>query len=116
MGARSVGDLNGRSAFELLKYKAYGWSTNRKRPQSGCKSSLPKLRRNRTTVRTDTRPRTQGVCKLIGYFEENLGSASPAASRSNEVALSVNDLSTYSSIAREVDRFSCSLVTADNKA
>jgi hypothetical protein len=27
MGARSLGDLNGRSAFELLQYKACGWGT-----------------------------------------------------------------------------------------
>ena len=27
MGARNLGDLNGRSAFELLQYKACGWST-----------------------------------------------------------------------------------------
>ena len=27
MGARSLGDLNGRSAFELLQYRACGWGT-----------------------------------------------------------------------------------------
>jgi hypothetical protein len=27
IGARSLGDLNGRSAFEMLQYKACGWST-----------------------------------------------------------------------------------------
>ena len=27
MGARNLGDLNGRSAFELLQYKACGWGT-----------------------------------------------------------------------------------------
>jgi hypothetical protein len=27
IGARSLGDLNGRSAFELLQYKACGWAT-----------------------------------------------------------------------------------------
>jgi hypothetical protein len=27
MGARSLGDLNGRSAFEMLQYKACGWGT-----------------------------------------------------------------------------------------
>ena len=27
IGARSLGDLNGRSAFEMLQYKACGWGT-----------------------------------------------------------------------------------------
>src|SRR5882757_3810500 len=27
MGARSLGDLNGRSAFELLQHRACGWGT-----------------------------------------------------------------------------------------
>ena len=172
IGARSLGDLHGRSAFEMLQYRACGWSTiseiqqlieravsgefdvaqieeaaaaaellrlleqglaklplrdrqfvlARVGAQTGSGRSpgadllCPSYAEIRTTVRTDTRSRTQGTCKLIGYFEENLGSASPAASRSNEVALSLDDLSTDSPIAPEVDRLTHSLLGAATDA
>src|SRR5262249_28711537 len=88
------------------------WSRNRKRPQSGRRSSFSELCRYWATVRIDTRPRTQGVRKLAGYFDDDLGSANPAAPRSNTVALSFNDLSADSRVAPEVGRFGCSLFTA----
>jgi hypothetical protein len=77
---------------------------------------MPELRRNRATIRIDARARTQGVCELPGYFEENLGPASSAASRSNKVALSVDDLSVDTPIAREMGRPLGSLLVAANNA
>jgi hypothetical protein len=169
IGAQSLGDLNGRNAFELLQYKACGWGMISEIQQlieravsgefdvaqieeataaaellslleqglaklslrdrqfvlarigaqigsgrSPGRSSLPELRRNRTTVRTDTRPRTQGVCKHTGKFAQNPGPKGAATSRNNKVALSLDDLSADSPIAREMGRLTCSLATAAN--